>query len=225
MAYPDVRRAQPDHQTAVGDLWAQLLEEQEAMEERFGVAEDARDRWENDFPQWLDDETYRVYVAEVDGEVVGFATAHRWGPPPIYAESSEVFIDELYVRLKQDGTEVSRATVYNTLELLLECDLVVRHQFGKNQAKYERAYSYWQHDHLICMDCNELFEFCDPRLQSIQEMVADIYEFEIKHHSLNMYGHCIRENCPNRAEDSDRDEADSADKTTAKKAATNEAES
>jgi Fur family ferric uptake transcriptional regulator len=55
-------------------------------------------------------------------------------------------------------------------------------------------------------------------------MVADIYEFEIKHHSLNMYGHCIRENCPNRAEDSDRDEADSADKTTAKKAATNEAE-
>ncbi|MCS3698156.1 GNAT family N-acetyltransferase [Salinibacter ruber] len=98
MAYPDVRRAQPDHQSAVGDLWAQLLEEQEAMEERFGVAEDARDRWENDFPQWLDDETYRVYVAEVDGEVVGFATAHRWGPPPIYAESSEVFIDELYVR-------------------------------------------------------------------------------------------------------------------------------
>ena len=31
-------------------------------------------------------------------------------------------------------------------------------------------------------------------------MVADIYEFDIKHHSLNMYGHCIREDCPNRAE-------------------------
>jgi len=143
----------------------------------------------------------------------------------IYQTEDHIDADELYVRLKQDGTEVSWATVYNTLELLLECDLVVRHQFGKNQAKYERAYSYWQHDHLICMDCNELFEFCDPRLQSIQEMVADIYEFEIKHHSLNMYGHCIRENCPNRAEDSDRDEADSADQTTAKKAATSEAES
>jgi Fur family ferric uptake transcriptional regulator len=56
------------------------------------------------------------------------------------------------------------------------------------------------------MDCNELFEFCDPRLQSIQEMVADIYEFEIKHHSLNMYGHCVRENCPNRADANPTDE-------------------
>jgi len=117
----------------------------------------------------------------------------------IYKTDDHIDADELYIRLKQDGTRVSRATVYNTLELLIECELVVRHQFGKNQAKYERAYSYWQHDHLICMDCNELFEFCDPRLQSIQEMVAEIYEFEIKHHSLNMYGHCVRENCPNRS--------------------------
>ena len=93
---------------------------------------------------------------------------------------------------------MSRATVYNTLDLLIECDLVVKHQFGNKQAKYERAYSYWQHDHLICMDCNELFEFCDPRIQSIQEMVAEIYEFEVKHHSLHIYGHCRRENCPNR---------------------------
>ena len=116
----------------------------------------------------------------------------------VYATDDHVDADELYIRLKQKGGRVSRATVYNTLDLLLECDLVVRHQFGKNQAKYERAYSYWQHDHLICIDCNQLFEFCDPRIQSIQEMVAEIYQFNIKHHALNMYGHCQRENCPNR---------------------------
>lgn len=137
----------------------------------------------------------------------------------IYQTEDHIDADELYVRLKQDDAEVSRATVYNTLELLLECDLVVRHQFGKNQAKYERAYSYWQHDHLICMDCNELFEFCDPRLQSIQEMVADIYEFDIKHHSLNMYGRCVRENCPNRSE---ADEGPSAAESTAREAAAKE---
>ena len=101
----------------------------------------------------------------------------------IYATGDHIDADELYVRLKKRGHRVSRATVYNTLELLMDCDLVVRHQFGKGQAKYERAFSYWQHDHLICMDCNELFEFCDPRIQSIQEMVANIYHFEIKHHS------------------------------------------
>ena len=118
----------------------------------------------------------------------------------IYSTGDHLDADELYLRLKQKGNRVSRATVYNTLELLLDCDLVVRHQFGKNQAKYERAYSYWQHDHLICLDCNELMEFCDPRLQGIQEMVAEIYQFEIKHHSLNLYGHCLRPACPNRAE-------------------------
>ena len=116
-----------------------------------------------------------------------------------YATEGHYDADELYLRLKQKGVRVSRATVYNTLELLLECELIIRHQFGQNQAKYERAFSYRQHDHLICMDCNELFEFCDPRLQSVQEMVAEIFQFEIKHHSLNLYGHCRRDGCPNRA--------------------------
>ena len=100
MSHPDVRRAQPADQEIVGDLWARLLDAQDELDARFGVADDARDRWDNDFPAWLDDETYRVYVAETDGEIVGFATAHRWGPPPIYAESSEVYVDELYVHPK-----------------------------------------------------------------------------------------------------------------------------
>ena len=98
MSYPDVRRAQPEDQAPVGDLWVRLLDEQDELEDRFGLADDARERWDNDFSLWLDDETYRVYVAERDDEIVGFATAHRWGPPPIYEESSEVYLDELYVR-------------------------------------------------------------------------------------------------------------------------------
>ena len=115
-----------------------------------------------------------------------------------YARDDHFDADELFLRLRQKQVRVSRATVYNTLELLLESELVIRHQFGKNQAKYERAYSYRQHDHLICQDCNALFEFCDPRLQGIQEMVAEIFQFEIKSHSLNLYGQCLREECPNR---------------------------
>ncbi len=117
----------------------------------------------------------------------------------MYASDDHIDADELYLRMKQKGSRVSRATVYNTLDLLLDCELVVRHQFGKNQARYEHAYRYWQHDHLICLDCGEVLEFCDPRLQSVQEMIAGIYEFEIRRHSLTMYGHCRREACPNRA--------------------------
>lgn len=121
----------------------------------------------------------------------------------IYATDDHVDADELYLRLRQKGNRVSRATVYNTLDLLLDCDLVGRHQFGKNQAKYERAYSYWQHDHLICLDCNAVLEFCDPRIQSIQEMVAEIYQFDIKHHALHLYGHCHRADCSNRPENAE----------------------
>lgn len=92
-----VRRAQKHDQERVGTLWLALLEEQAAREPRFDVAEDAPARWRNDFSLWLRDDRRRVFVAARGGEVVGFVTAHRWAPPPIYALSSEVYLDELYV--------------------------------------------------------------------------------------------------------------------------------
>lgn len=85
---------------------------------------------------------------------------------------------------------VSRATVYNTLELLLSCDLITKHQFGKNLAQYEKSYGYKQHDHIICVDCKKVVEFCDPRIHQIQTMMGDLLNFKITHHSLNMYGIC-----------------------------------
>lgn len=116
----------------------------------------------------------------------------------VYSADGHLDADALYARLRDGDVHVSRATVYNTLELLSECDLVTRHQFGNKQAKYERSHSFRQHDHLICMECGELFEFCDPRLQSVQEMVAEVFGFEISHHSLHIYGHCRRKDCPTR---------------------------
>ena len=118
----------------------------------------------------------------------------------LYATSDHIDADTLFARLRDEDVRVSRATVYNTLDLLIESELAVRHQFGQQQAKYERAYAYWQHDHLICVDCGEILEFCDPRLQSIQETVADIYGFEVARHALTVYGHCRREACPNKPE-------------------------
>ena len=117
----------------------------------------------------------------------------------VYTTAGHFDADELYLRLKQDGVRVSRATVYNTLELLLECDLVAKHQFGRSQAKYERAYAYWQHDHLLCEDCGAILEFCDPRLQSIRDTVGEVYGFKVERHALSLYARCQRENCENKA--------------------------
>ena len=116
----------------------------------------------------------------------------------LYDINGHVDADTLLTRLKQDGHTISRATVYNTLNLLQECDLVIRHQFGEHGAKYEPAFHYRQHDHLICLDCDKVLEFCDPRIQGIQDLVAEVFHFEIKRHALNLYGHCNKDQCTNR---------------------------
>jgi Fur family transcriptional regulator, ferric uptake regulator len=151
-------------------------------------------------PQAQLDEVHRVFRAFLK-ERGQRQTPERFAIlDEVYTTPAHFDADELFVRMKQRGARVSRATVYNTLELLLECDLVVKHQFGRSQAKYERAFAYWQHDHLICLDCGHILEFCDPRLQSIQDTVGEIYGFEIRQHALHLYGHCHREGCPNRNE-------------------------
>lgn len=108
----------------------------------------------------------------------------------IYSRTDHFDAETLYTQMKDNNFNVSRATVYNTLELLVNCDLVTRHQFGKNQAQYEKAYGFKQHDHMICVHCTKVVEFCDPRIQEIQNMMGDLLNFKITHHSLNLYGIC-----------------------------------
>lgn len=108
----------------------------------------------------------------------------------IYKRTDHFDAEALYIHMKNQNYRVSRATVYNTLELLVNCDLVKKHQFGKNLAQYEKSYGYKQHDHLICVDCGKVLEFCDPRVQQIKNMMGEILQFKVTHHSLNLYGQC-----------------------------------
>lgn len=92
-----VRPASWRDAAAVEGLWCRLLEEQAALEPRFAPADDARRRWRNDFMLWVRDRIYCIYVADREGELIGFISAHQWSPPPIYRQELEVYIDELYV--------------------------------------------------------------------------------------------------------------------------------
>jgi Fur family ferric uptake transcriptional regulator len=116
----------------------------------------------------------------------------------IYRRTDHFDAEALYIHMKNQNYRVSRATVYNTLELLVSCDLITKHQFGKNLAQYEKSYGFKQHDHLICLECSEVLEFCDPRIQQIKSMMGEILEFEVTHHSLNLYGKCQKTVCEHR---------------------------
>jgi Fur family ferric uptake transcriptional regulator len=107
----------------------------------------------------------------------------------IYSRDGHFDVETLYMCMKNNNYRVSRATLYNTIELLLDCNLVVKHQFGKNIAQYEKAYQCLQHDHLIDIDTGKVVEFCDPRMLEIINTACELYGFIPSHHSLYIYGH------------------------------------
>jgi len=106
----------------------------------------------------------------------------------IFATDGHFDIETLYIRMKNHKYRVSRATLYNTIELLLDCGLVTRHQFGTNYAQFEKSNLFKQHDHFIFNESGEVIEFYDPRVEEIKDHIEQLFNVEVTNYSLTFYG-------------------------------------
>ena len=126
--------------------------------------------------------------------------------PERYAVLEEVYkipghfdVELLYDRMRKSKQRVSRATLYNCLELLNDCKLIMKHQFSPQITHYEASYGYKQHHHLFCTDCKKIMEFCDPRVYYIEQAASEELNFEVFHTSLLLYGRCKKVDCEHKS--------------------------
>jgi len=111
----------------------------------------------------------------------------------IYSIDGHFDIEMLYQRMcNMKAYRVSRATIYNTIDLLIKCNLVVKRQFNGNKSMFERSYKFRQHDHFIDLETEEVLEFCDPRLFEIQKSIEETLGVKIEYHTLTFYGKKIK---------------------------------
>lgn len=103
--------------------------------------------------------------------------------------------DELYIEMKNKKSNVSRATVYNTLELLSQCGILSKRNFGENKTRYESNLGKVTHDHLICTNCGAIKEFEEPKIQKIVEEISKELGFDPTGYAFNIFGNCNNSNC------------------------------
>ncbi|MBF25445.1 MAG: transcriptional repressor [Flavobacteriales bacterium] len=112
----------------------------------------------------------------------------------IYKISTHFDIDFLYNCINKKE-KISKATIYNNLQILTKAKLIKKTNFNDNKILYEKSLNKKQHDHLICITCGKIMEFCDPRIKNILDGIEKITEFQVDNHSLNVYGKCENKKC------------------------------
>ncbi len=108
----------------------------------------------------------------------------------IFEAEEHLDADELLARMKAKKKKVSRATIYRTLDLLVQCGLVRKSRLGQEHYFYERVQPGKRHDHMVCTNCGTIIEFWDPQLDERQRQICRDHGFRPSFYSIQIQGLC-----------------------------------
>lgn len=128
------------------------------------------------------------------------ATLPRLKVLSLFEQSTERHLtaEDVYKILLNTGEDVGLATVYRVLTQFEQAGLLVRHHFESGKSVFELNQG-GHHDHIVCMQCARVEEFCDEEIEARQRKAAEERGFTIREHSLYIYADCVKNPCPHKA--------------------------
>ena len=98
--------------------------------------------------------------------------------------------EDIYLALIKGGNNVSRATVYRTMDILVKNGYARKMEIGDGRSRYESKIGRPHHDHLICTSCGKIVEFVDQNVEDLQYKIAKYYHFKLEKHIHQLFGIC-----------------------------------
>lgn len=113
------------------------------------------------------------------------------------SEQRHMSAEDIYKIMITTGEDVGLATVYRVLTQFEQAGLLVRHHFESGKAVFELNQGN-HHDHIVCVQCGHVEEFCNEEIEKLQHKVAEDRGFKIHDHSLYIYADCTKANCSHK---------------------------
>jgi Fur family ferric uptake transcriptional regulator len=113
------------------------------------------------------------------------------------SEERHLSAEDVYRILLAEHMDIGLATVYRVLTQFEQAGLLSRNNFESGKAIYELNEGK-HHDHLVCLDCGRVEEFCDAEIEQRQQSIARARGFALQEHALSLYGNCTKDPCPYR---------------------------
>jgi len=132
-------------------------------------------------------EKFKIFLKERD---LKYTTERKEILEAIIQLQNHFDADEIYQQLRKHQSNVSLATVYRTIPLLINSGFIVETLHFKEKVLYEKIYNRKHHDHLVCINCGEIIEFYNEDVEKIQDRICQAHQFIATEHRLGIKGYC-----------------------------------